>query len=313
MADGQSATIALKKQSAINTPATGTYNVTLFDRYNDTTGRMVTTGAQRIGGGLSQTYGGIVLGASPAFQGSGPLDLNTIGTWLEAAGRGVTGAGPFVYTPVTASSAYSYFTADVNRIPASLHYRIRDCRLLRLGMSFMSGEEPRFECMALGGNVDDSSATTSVPSSMKQPSPAETIAGANSMIFGSSAFTVLDFQYFIEVTLDNRRRPLGKLTPDDIRVTNIRPRVVVRIDCTSANWRRLFLGSDSATSISTAIVGGALNMRLNVAGATSYIEFAWASAEYVAEQPGDIRAEEEQYVILGGRPTGAVTETVSLS
>jgi hypothetical protein len=309
MAEGQSAQFGFKKQTAINTPATAPLTTTLLDRYNDTTGRMVTTGRPRIGAGLAPVFGGIVLGASPAFQGSGPLDLNTIAPFLEAAGR-ANASG--VFTPVTTSANFGYFTADVIRVVGAspLQYAIRDCRLMRLGFMFMSGEEPRIEFVGLGGNVTDSTVVHTVPTSMAQPSPAETISSANAVVFGSTAYTVLDFQYFIEISLDNRRRPLGSLTPDDIRVTDIRPRAVLRIDCTAANWKRAFYGATDATAIGTLIATGALKWRFSVAGGADYIDFDWAAAEYVAEQPADVRAEEEQYVILGARPTGAVTETV---
>lgn len=310
MPGGTEARVSFKVQSAINTPATGTYGDILLDDFSYDAGRIYNYGRPRIGGSISQKNAGIVLGAKPFCSGSGPTDLNTLGVLFEGAGRSsavVTTTNTL--TENTASSAIKYLTADIFPV-TGLQERIRDYRLSRLVVNHPSADESTFEFTGLGGNMDDSTATHGAAATPKMPSPAETISAANANIAGTTGTTILSFQYMILQSLANNRQPLGTVTPDDIRVTAIQTMAVLALDLTSSNLHKFMFGASGATAVGTTSLTGAQKVRISVPGATSYIDYDWAGAEYALDQAARIRAQEEQILVVRARPTSTVTETI---
>lgn len=313
MPAGSTARVALKVQSALNTPATGTYTDTLHDEFDDGPGRLKNTGRPRIGNtSLLQSSAGVVLGARPFAAGRFPLDLNTIGPWLETAGHTVSGAGPYAYAISASTSAAVYGTLDVLR-QTSHQYRMRDCKLSRMVLNHPAGDEASVSYNIVGGNLDDSTATHASPSTtVLMPSPAQTISAANATLFGTNSFTILGWTYMIEHRVNNQRQPLGSVTPDDVRSLSVDVRAIAVIDVSLTNWKRVFYGDSGATAVGTSRATGAMKLRLSAPNGTSYIDYDFAAAEYELDAAARIRAEEDQLLVVNIRPIGAVTLTVAL-
>ncbi len=307
MPSGAEAIVAFKVQSAINTVASGTYAPVYADDFSYDSGRVYNYGRVRIGSSLSNHAAGIVLAAKPYMTISKPLDLVTDGVFLEMGGRtNSTGT----YTETVAAASTKYTTGLVQPITGK-KVQIIDMKASRVTISHPAADEATLEASMIGGAMADSSVTVgTISATLLQPSPAETISGANSTFAGGTGTITLSLQYSILQNLNNNRQPLGTLHPDDIRSISNQTMAVVALDYTATYWNTFGWGASGSTATSTTSATGTLHYRLSTPGGATFIDYSWAGGEYALDQTARIRAAEDQMLLVRARPTGAVTETI---
>ena len=315
-AGGGEVAVGIKVQSALGTSAgaTGatTYSDIKLDEFTEDVGYITDEGRPEIGGSLYTVGSSEKYGAAPFYSMTGKVRLEELKDLLPVVGWAETGSGPWVYTPVTASADFDYFTMDVKYSDESGNqYQIIDSRGARLIMTYNPRTAPVFSLDAVGGNHQESVALHEPYAAQTVPSPATAILGANTKWFGVNSFKVYGFSFSIENGIDNTRQPLGQLTPDDVVPTVLSSRADGLLQMSNATYRRLKYGGAALTAASAAKDTGALSMR--ILNGTKYVQYDFSAAEYFLGDPIPVTPTSQVLVPVRARCTGTATVTVSLT
>lgn len=296
--------------SAVAVSGGPSYTNIKLDELTEGPGYITDEGRPEVGGSLAIISSTEKYGAAPFVSMTGKQRIETIPLLLPVVGwnAGTPASGVTPYTPVAASSAFKYHTADYKySSEVGNQYQTLDMRGTRLVLDYTPRRAPTFTLDALGGNMQASTADHAAPASETVPSPVATILAANSTFFGVAGFKVYGFVFTIENGIDNTQQPLGQFTPDDVVPTFISSRINLLIQMSNASYRRLVYGGSAATAISAAKATGAMNMRISSGDGTKYVEFDFSAAEYFLGDPRPTRATEQVLLPVRARCTGTAT------
>lgn len=241
--------------------------------FADTAGRIVWRSTSEIGGTLfGSGLDAIVVGARPRFRGRGICRLGSYGHLIQMAGMkkgantGDGSATPFVlpFAPVANNDLWVPYAVDINYKTAT-HYRHQGAKLSRLVTTITPGEPPRVDYDGNSRDHLDSVLTQDPEISRLIPSPGATILSANLQLFGAATSQLMSLVVEMDNNLDTENQAIGAQLSQAVVGTRGMWTMRGTLALDDSFHGSLNYGAAAATTITAALVEGALTCRLNTA------------------------------------------------